>query len=149
MQLPSCWAVGLSSSLKANWRLLETTGTSTSILSKLAYGLAGSRIKHIGVRRFLSGAGYVVFELAKESPYYVGVFGMAFASDSISGDEALVFLAGANAGAAVYEYGLAWSTRMLLRKAADTVYASFDEAWAPAEAQLGEADAVLGACCRG
>ncbi len=31
------WGGGLSSSLAANWRLLETTGTSTSLLSKLAY----------------------------------------------------------------------------------------------------------------
>jgi hypothetical protein len=126
------WATGLSSSLKANWRLLESTGTSTSILSKLAYDLSGSRIRRAGVRRFLSGTGYVVFELAKESPYYVGAFGLAFATDTISSEEALVFLAGANVGAAAYEYGLGWSTRVFLRKIG-IGYASFEEGWAPAE----------------
>lgn len=127
------WATGLSSSLAANWRLLETTGTSTSILSKLAYDLTARRTMRLGMRRFLSAAGYVLFELAKESPYYLGAFGLAFATDAISGEEALVFLAGANAGAAAYEYGLGWSTRVLLQKAGNTAYASFEKAWSPAE----------------
>lgn len=127
------WAAGLSSSLAANWRLLETTGTSTSILSKLAYDLAAHRTMRLGVRQFLSAAGYILFELAKESPYYVGAFGLAFATDAISAEEALVFLAGANAGAAAYEYGLGWSTRVLLQKTRLTGYASFEKAWAPGE----------------
>lgn len=127
------WAGGLSTSLDANWRLLEATGTSTSILSKLAYDLAGARTKRVGIHRFLSGAGYVVFEFAKETPYYLGAFGLAFASDAISGEEALVFLAGANIGAAIYECGLGWSTRILLQKTGRMHYASFEKAWAPAE----------------
>lgn len=127
------WAGGLSSSLAANWRLLETTGTSTSILSKMAYDLTRRRTTRAGMRRFLSGAGYVIFELAKETPYYIGAFGLAFASDAVSGEEALVFLAGANAGAAAYEYGLGWSTRVLLQKVRGAGYASFEKAWAPAE----------------
>ena len=125
------WACGLSSSLAANWRLLEMTGTSSSILSKLAYDLTGRRTMRVGIRRFLSAAGYVVFELAKETPYYIGAFGLALASDAVSGEEALVFLAGANAGAAAYEYGLGWSTRVLLQKAVS--YTSFENAWSPAE----------------
>jgi hypothetical protein len=126
------WGGGLSSSLAANWRLLETTGTSTSLLSKLAYDLARPRIGRVGLRRTLTAAGYVVFELAKESPYYLGAFGLAFASDAVSSEEALVFLAGANVGASAYEYGLGWSTRILLGHARDAEYASFEEEWAPA-----------------
>jgi hypothetical protein len=105
------WGAGLSSSLRANWRLLEATGTSTSLLSKLAYDLARLRAKNIRVRWILCASGYVVFELAKESPYYLGAFGLAFASDAVSSQEAIIFLAGANVGAAAYEYGLSWSTR--------------------------------------
>lgn len=126
------WVGGLSSSLTANWRLLEATGTSTSILSKLAYDLTGRRAMRAGIRRFLSAAGYVLLEAAKETPYYVGAFALAFASDAVSGEEALVFLAGANAGAAAYEYGLGRATRALLRKAGNPGYASFENGWAPA-----------------
>lgn len=127
------WAAGLSSSLAANWRLLETTGTSTSLLSKLAYDLAKRGTMRMSMRQLLSAAGYVAFELAKESPYYLGAFGLAFATDAVSGEEALVFLAGANAGAAAYEYGLGWSTRALLHRDRNTAYASFEKAWAPGE----------------
>ena len=127
------WGGGLSSSLAANWRLLEATGTSTSLLSKLAYDLSGLRTSNVGVRRLVSAAGYVIFELVKESPYYLGAFGFAFVSDTVSSEEALVFLAGANAGACVYEYGLGWSTRVLLRRTEGVAYASFEEEWAPAD----------------
>lgn len=127
------WVGGLSKSLSANWRLLETTGTSTNLLSKLAYDLAGLRAARVGLRRFLSAAGYLLFELAKESPYYFGAFGLALASDTVSGEEALVFLAGANAGAATYEYGLGWSTRLLLKKLGHAQYASFEREWDPSE----------------
>jgi len=127
------WAGGLSTSLAANWRLLESTGTSTSLLSKLAYDVAGHWTRRVGIRRTLSAAGYVVFELAKESPYYLGAFGLAFASDVISGEEALVFLAGANAGAAAYEFALGRSTRFLIGRAGKTPYASFEEEWEPAQ----------------
>jgi hypothetical protein len=136
------WGGGLSSSLAANWRLLETTGTSTSLLSKLAYDLAGLRTRRVGMRRFLSAAGYVAFELAKESPYYIGAFGLAFASDAVSAEEVLVFLAGANVGAATYEYGLGWSTRILLRKVEATDYASFEKEWAPSDYLAGYYRAV-------
>ena len=124
------WGAGLSSSLEANWRLLEATGTSTSLLSKLAYDLAGSRTSG-RVRRVLCASGYVAFELAKESPYYLGAFGLAFASDAVSSEEAIIFLAGANIGAAAYEYGLSWSTRILLRKTGQPAYSSFEREWVP------------------
>ncbi|MGO4832199.1 hypothetical protein AB4144_07870, partial [Rhizobiaceae sp. 2RAB30] len=127
------WAAGLSKSLSANWQLLEATGTSTNLLSKLAYDIAGLRTARVGIRRFVSAAGYLVFELAKESPYYLAAFGLALASDTVSGEEALIFLAGANAGAAAYEYGLGWSTRVLLDKAGHADYASFESQWDPAE----------------
>lgn len=127
------WIAALSSSLAANWQLLETTGTSTSILSKLAYDLTRRFTTPTGLRRFASAAGYVLFELVKETPYYLGAFGLVFASDAISAEEALIFLAGANAGAAIYEYCLGWSTRVLLRNERHQGYASFEKAWTPAE----------------
>ena len=37
-------------------------------------------------------------------------------TDSVSSNDALIFLAGANLGAAVYEYGLARLTRAFLRR---------------------------------
>ena len=58
------WGAGLSSSLRANWRLLEATGTSTSLLSKLAYDLGRLRT-NARIRRILCASGYVAFELAK------------------------------------------------------------------------------------
>jgi hypothetical protein len=125
------WGAGLSSSLRANWRLLEATGTSTSLLSKLSYDLARLRTRSIHVRRIVCASGYVAFELAKESPYYLGAFGLALASDAVSSEEAIVFLAGANAGAAAYEYGLSWSTRILLRKTGQSGYSSFELEWVP------------------
>ena len=50
---------------------------------------------------------------------------------AVSGEEAIVFLGGANAGAAVYEYGLSWSTCILLRRAARPGYSSFEDEWVP------------------
>ena len=41
--------------------------------------------------------------------------GAAVATDSVSSNAAIVFLAGANLGAAVYEYGLGRLTRVFLR----------------------------------
>ena len=84
--------------------------------------------------------GYVVTELAKEAPYYAGAFGAALLSDSVSSNDALVFLAGANLGAAAYEYGLARLTQPSSRRSrrsasarhrARAGYASFDTDWVP------------------
>jgi hypothetical protein len=107
--------------LAANWKLLEQTGTSTNVLSKAAYHLAGHRAWSIRARRTASGVGYVGTELAKEVPYYAGAFGTAVLTDSVSSHDALVFLAGANLGAAAYEYALAAATqRFLHRRAASS-----------------------------
>jgi hypothetical protein len=109
------WAAGLRVNLAANWALLEQTGTSTSAFSKAAYDLAGLGRAGERVRRLASQAGYVATELAKEVPYYAGAFGAALFTDSVSSNDALVFLAGANLGAAAYEYALGRLTRTFLR----------------------------------
>jgi hypothetical protein len=109
------WGAGLRVNLAANWALLEATGTSTNALSKAAYDLVTLRTGSLRVRRVAAGVGYVGTELAKEAPYYAGAFGAALVGDSVSSNDALVFLAGANLGAAAYEYGLARLTRAFLR----------------------------------
>lgn len=127
------WAGGLSRSLAENWRLLEATGTSTSVLSKFAFDLSGGWAERVGARQWLVAAAYVVFKLVKESPYYAVAFGLAAATDAVSGVDALVFLAGANVGAAAYEFGLGWSTHVLLEKRARAEYASFDREWSASD----------------
>jgi NNMT/PNMT/TEMT family protein len=123
------WGAGLRRSLSANWALLEATATSTNALSKAAHDLARVRGWRPGTRRLAGACGYVATELAKEAPYYAGAFGAALVSDSVSSGDAIVFLAGANLGAAAYEYGLAGLTRAFLRRG----HASFDADWVPAE----------------
>ena len=120
------WGAGLRVNLAANARLLERTGTSTNALSKAAYDLTRSRNRR--TRRLAAGAGYVVTELAKEIPYYAGAFAVLL-TDTMTAKDAIVFLGGANLGAAVYEYGLARLTRAVL----DHRYASFDSDWVPGD----------------
>ncbi|HYI17910.1 MAG TPA: hypothetical protein VD836_04335 [Solirubrobacteraceae bacterium] len=108
------WGAGLRVSLAANWDLLCRTGACTNVLSKAAFA-ATARCREPWRRRAAS-AGYVVTELVKEAPYYAGAFGSLLVSDSVTADDALVFLAGANLGAAAYELGLARATRALLRR---------------------------------
>jgi hypothetical protein len=108
------WGAGLRVNLKANWALLEETGTSTNVLSKAAHDLVKLRTESIRARKIASSIGYVGTELAKEVPYYAGAIGAAVLSNSVSSNDALVFLGGANLGAALYEYGLARVTRLLL-----------------------------------
>ena len=57
-------------------------------------------------------------ELAKEVPYYAGAFGAELASDAVSAGDAIIFLAGTNLGAGLYEYALGRATRTLLRSTA-------------------------------
>ena len=125
------WGAGLRVNLKANWALLEATGTSTNAFSKAAYDLTKLRAWSLRARKLSAGIGYVGTELAKEAPYYAGAFGAALVSDSISSQDALIFLGGANLGAALYEYGLGLGTRSFLglRKR----HASFDSEWVPKE----------------
>jgi hypothetical protein len=127
------WWAGLRVNLEANWRLLEATGTSTNVLSKAAYDLVKRRTGSVRARRLASAIGYGATELAKEVPYYAGAVGAAVLSDSVSSHDAVVFLGGANLGAAVYELGLARITRAILRLRQGPSYASFDSDWVPKE----------------
>jgi NNMT/PNMT/TEMT family protein len=128
----AAWAAGLRVNLSANWSLLEQTGTSTNAFSKAAHDLTRLRTASVRARRLATATGYVATELAKEAPYYAGAFGAAAFSDSVSSTEAVVFLIGANLGAAAYEYGLARLTRSLLRRRSARC-ASFDTDWVPRE----------------
>jgi hypothetical protein len=110
------WGAGLKVNLHANWALLERTGTSTNAPSKAAYELARRRRASLRVQRLAAAGGYLVTELAKELPYYVGAFGAALLTDSVAARDAIIFLAGTNLGAAAYEYGLARATRAYLSR---------------------------------
>jgi hypothetical protein len=110
------WGLGLRANVRANRELLETTGTSTNVLSKAAYDLTRRRTTGVRAPRLAAAAGYVGTELAKEAPYYLGAFGAAVLSDTVTSNQALVFLCGANLGAALYEFGLARLTMAYLRR---------------------------------
>ncbi len=109
------WALGLRANLAANLALLEATGTSTNALSKAAFDVAVRHTARLRVRRAAAAGGYVAREVAMEVPYYVGAFGAAL-TDAVTAHDALVFIAGANLGAAAYEYVLARGTRAFLRR---------------------------------
>jgi len=123
------WLAGLRVSLRANWELLRTTGTSTNALSKAAHDLASRRATGARVPRLAAAAGYLGTELAKELPYYAGAFGTTILADGVTSADAITFLAGANLGAAGYEYAVAVATRTLLGRRP----ASFDVDWVPGE----------------
>jgi hypothetical protein len=128
------WGMGLRVNLKANWALLETTGVSTNILSKAAFEFARRTRKKAWLARMAADTGYIATEIAKEAPYYAGAFGAAAFSSFVSARDALVFLGGANLGAALYELGLAWASRAYLRRRpTPELYASFDRDWNPRE----------------
>jgi hypothetical protein len=125
------WWGGLRVNLKANSTLLEQTGTSTNALSKAAYDLVKLKTRSVRARRLASAIAYGATELVKEVPYYAGAMGAAILSDSVSSRDALIFLGGANLGAAAYEYGLARITGTILHHRAGPRCASFDTDWAP------------------
>jgi hypothetical protein len=108
------WLAGLRVNLTANGCLLEQTGTSTSLPSKVMFELARLRSSKRHVRLAAAATGYLATEIAKEVPYYAGAFGTALLSDSVDAADALVFLAGTNVGAAAYELGIARLSRTLL-----------------------------------
>jgi hypothetical protein len=108
------WAAGMRANLAANWSLLESTATSTNLLAKAAHALAQASGARPRTRRRAASTAYVLTELAKELPYYAGAFGAELASHAVSTDDVLVFLAGTNLGAALYEYGIARATRKFL-----------------------------------
>ena len=121
------WFLGLRTNLAANTRLLDATGTSTNVLSKAAYELTRRRGPRI--RRWAASSGYVVTELAKEVPYYAGAFGAALVADPVDATDAITFLAGANLGAAAYEYALGRGTAAFVTRRT----ASFEDDWSPAD----------------
>lgn len=126
------WGGALWPSLAANWALLQNTGGSTCLPSKIAHDLALRRRTGERTRRIATAAGYVGAEILKEAPYYLGVAGVTLIADGMGADDALVFLGGANLGAAAYEYGLAKVTRRLLaRTPVATRYAAFETDWSP------------------
>jgi hypothetical protein len=110
------WALGLRAALAANWSLLSATGTSTNLLSKAAHDLTARRTANRRACRFAASTGYLGTEAAKEVPYYVAAFGTTMLGDSISANEAIIFLGGTNLGAALYESGLAIATKTVLRR---------------------------------
>lgn len=121
------WGLGLRVNLAANARLLETTGTSTNVLSKAAYELTRRRSPR--ARRWAASGGYVLTELAKELPYYAGAFGVAAVAEPLLTADAVAFLVGANLGAAAYEYALGRGTSAVVsRRMGD-----FDADWVPTD----------------
>ncbi|SNT41748.1 NNMT/PNMT/TEMT family protein [Asanoa hainanensis] len=121
------WALGLRTNLRANGALLAATGTSTNVLSKAAYDLTRRFTRRAGAPRVAAAVAYAGTEVVKELPYYAAAFGAAAATSAITTTDALVFLAGANLGAAVYEYGLGRLTAGFLRRR----FASFETDWQP------------------
>lgn len=126
------WGAALRPALAANWELLERTGTSACLPSKAAHSLSLRRGWSPQARRTVASLGYVGTELAKEAPYYLGAAGAALLTEAVSPGEAVIFLAGANLGAAVYELGLARLVRLVLARVPASGYASFEEDWTPA-----------------
>ena len=110
------WAGALGKNVVANWRLLELTGACTNLPSKVMFEVARRRSSSARVSRVATAAGYIVTEIAKEAPYYAGAFGTALVSDAVDSTDALIFLAGTNIGAAVYEYGLAALSNTFLNR---------------------------------
>jgi hypothetical protein len=112
------WGAGLWAVLGANWDLLQRTGTSTNLLAKAAHDVTARLTASLRWRRAAAYAGNISTELAKEAPYYIGAGGAAAFSDEISATDAIVFLAGANVGAAAYGFALARGLRLFARRGA-------------------------------
>ena len=109
------WGAGLRANLAANWSLLAAPARARTC-SRRPRTTSRGRASRRARRRFAASTGYVVTELAKEVPYYASASGLALVSDSVSAGDAIVFIAGTNVGAAIYEYGLARATRTYLRR---------------------------------
>ncbi|MFC0341394.1 guanitoxin biosynthesis pre-guanitoxin forming N-methyltransferase GntF [Paracoccus niistensis] len=126
------WGMALRPALAANRDILEREGISTCLPSKLAHGFALRWGLGPAGRRLAASAGYVGTELAKEAPYYLGASGAALLTEAVTSRDALAFLAGANLGAAAYEYGLARLLRAWLGRRSPRTFASFETDWSPA-----------------
>jgi hypothetical protein len=126
------WGSGLWAVLKANWALLQRTGACTNILAKAGHDLAVRLGWSLRGRKAAAYVGNTATELAKEAPYYLGAGGFALFTDSVSAIDAIVFLAGANTGAAIYGFALARGLGYFLARLAKRgAYASFDTEWEP------------------
>ncbi len=126
------WGGGLWAVLKANWALLQRTGACTNILAKAGHDLAVRLGWSLRWRKVAAYVGNVATELAKEAPYYIGAGGFALFTDSVSAIDAILFLAGANTGAAIYGFALARGLGYFLARLAKRgVYASFETEWEP------------------
>ncbi len=126
------WGSGLWQVIKANWALLQRTGACTNVLAKAGHDLAVRLGWSLRGRKVAACVGNTATELAKEAPYYIGAGGVALLSDSVDAIDAIVFLAGANTGAAIYSFALARGLGFFLaRLAKRRVYASFDTEWEP------------------
>jgi hypothetical protein len=110
------WGSGLWAVIKANWALLQRTGACTNILAKAGHDLAARLGWSLRWRKIAAYVGNTATELAKEAPYYLGAGGFALFSDSVDAIDAIVFLAGANAGAAIYGFALAHGMRLFARR---------------------------------
>lgn len=132
------WFLGMRTALAANHDLLLHTGTSTNVLSKIAFEL--TRSCSPCWRRRACSTGYVATELGKESVYYLGAFGTVAATPATTRD-AVVFLFGTNLAAAGYEYLLGRGTMLLLGRRALAKPDPVDEpAEVPAVAPDGSAE---------
>jgi hypothetical protein len=126
------WGSGLWAVIKANWALLQRTGACTNILAKAGHDLAVRLGWSLRWRKVAAYVGNTATELAKEAPYYIGAGGFALFTDTVSAVDAIVFLAGANTGAAIYGFALARGLGFVLARLAKRgVYASFDTEWEP------------------
>jgi hypothetical protein len=105
------WGYGLRKSIKANMDSLEQTGMGTSPFSKLAFDRAQTEKG----QKFGVAAGYVGWEAAKEIPYYAGALG-GVAAGALNSKEMLIFLAGANVAAGVYEMAVAKGLKHVVRR---------------------------------
>jgi hypothetical protein len=110
------WGSGLWAVLKANWVLLQRTGVCTNIFAKAGHDLAVRLGWSLRWRKIATYVGNTATELAKEAPYYIGAGGFALFADSVSAIDAIVFLAGANTGAAIYGFALAHGVRLFVRR---------------------------------
>jgi hypothetical protein len=109
------WFFGAWSILRANWELLQRTGTSTNLFSKAGHDIAARLGWSVGWRRAATHTGYIITDLLKEVPYYVGAAGAAIFSESIAAVDAIIFLVGANIGATSYGFMQSYGMRRLVR----------------------------------
>ena len=110
------WFFGAWSILRANWELLQRTGASTNLFSKAGHDIAARLGWSVGWRRAATHTGYIITDLAKEVPYYVGAAGAAIFSDSIDAVDAVIFLVGANIGATSYGFLQSYGMRRFVRR---------------------------------